>query len=115
MKTESCEHARNFGKITREDTKSKSYIPQSEMEHAPKNPSLLFPGIFSYFSATFTQFRKTNNWFCTRNESHLSPHKYYTHTKAKDEKKSDLHLRHKPCFIFMPEQDFPPNQMHIFP
>lgn len=49
MKSEHCEHARNFGKITYEDTKSKSYIPQPEMEHAPKNSSLLFPGIISYF------------------------------------------------------------------
>lgn len=115
MKRASYEHARNFGKITCEDTKSKSCIPQPGMEHAPEYPSLRFPGIFSYFSATFTQFRRINNIFCTRNEYHLSPHKYYAHTKAKDENKSNLHLLHKSCVIFMPEQDFPSNTMHIFP
>lgn len=45
MKSEHCEHARNFGKITCEDTKSKSYIPQSEMAHAPK--------ILLYFSRDY--------------------------------------------------------------
>lgn len=49
MKSEHCEHARNFGKIIGEDTKRKSYIPQSEMAHALKNSSLLFLGIFQYF------------------------------------------------------------------
>lgn len=46
MKTESYEHARDFGKITREDAKSKSYIPQTNREHVPEDPSLFFPGIF---------------------------------------------------------------------
>lgn len=49
MKSEHCEHASNFGKITCEDMKSKSYIPQPEMAHVPQNSSLLFPGIVSYF------------------------------------------------------------------
>lgn len=99
MKSEHCEHARNFGKITSEDTKSKSYIPQSEMAHAPKNSSLLFPGL----SPTFTQFRRINNWFCSRNEHQLSSPKWYVHTKTKDENRCNLHLLHKSCFIFVPE------------
>lgn len=94
MKSEHCEHARNFGKITCEDTKSKSYVPQSEMVHAPKNSSLLFLGIFT----TFTQFRRINKWFSTRNEHQLSPPKCYIHTKTKDENRCNLHLLHKSLF-----------------
>lgn len=62
MKTESYKHTQSFAKITCEDTKSKSCIPQPEMKHAPPPPNpLLFPVIFSYFSATLTQFRRINN------------------------------------------------------
>lgn len=114
MKSEYCEHARNFGKITCEDTKSKSYIPQSEMAHAPKNSSLLFSGL----SATFPQFRRISNWFSTRNAHQLSSPKCYIHKcYIKQRMKTDIICTYYTnlCFIFMPEQDFPPNQMNVSP
>lgn len=58
MKTESFEHARNFGKITCEDTKRKSYIRYPEMEHAPHQILLYFS---LGFSATVTQLRRINS------------------------------------------------------